>query len=102
MAKEKQKTEEHTTIIITETPSIPKLTRAKARELNKTPILKLPALKTDQESEPEIAALIKDDLHSDEDDEEYVFQEEDFVVLAYTWHLYYTYEIYSFFLLLVG
>lgn len=79
LAKEQQENEEQRAIIITETPSIPKLTRAKARELNKTPIIQLPALK-DPQPEPEIAALIKDDLHSDEEDEEYVFQEEDFVV----------------------
>lgn len=79
LAKEKRKEEEQRAIIITETPSIPKLTRAKARELNKTPTVKLTPLK-DQEQH-EIASLIKEDLHSDEDDEEYVFQEEDFVVI---------------------
>ncbi|KAM7341508.1 gon-4 like protein muscle wasted isoform 2-T2 [Cochliomyia hominivorax] len=78
LAKEQKKNEEQRAIIITETPSVPKLTRAKARELNKTPVIKLPSLKK-QETEPEIAALIKEDLHSDEEDEEYVFKEEDFV-----------------------
>lgn len=77
MAREKQTNEETRAILITETPSVPKLTRAKARELNKTPILKLPSL---NQEEPEIASLIKDDLRSDDDDEEYVFQEEDFVI----------------------
>ncbi|XP_023301038.2 uncharacterized protein LOC111683217 [Lucilia cuprina] len=74
LAREKKSHEERA-ILITENTSVPKLTRAKARELNKTPILKLPSLKV---PEPEIASLIKEDLHSDEEDEEYVFQEEDF------------------------
>ncbi|XP_053966533.1 uncharacterized protein LOC128868456 [Anastrepha ludens] len=76
VAREREETEQPA-IIITDTPSVPKLTRAKARELNKTPGI---TLSTSHESkEPEISALIQDELHSDEDDEEYVFKEEDFV-----------------------
>ncbi|XP_065369524.1 uncharacterized protein mute [Calliphora vicina] len=75
LAREKQTNEETRAILITENPSVPKLTRAKARELNKTPILKLPSI---NQEDPEIASLIKDDLRSDDEDEEYVFQEEDF------------------------
>ncbi|XP_055904929.1 uncharacterized protein LOC129940575 [Eupeodes corollae] len=57
-------------------PSIPKLTRAKARQLNKPPLIALPSLMEQQPSE--IATLIQEDLHSDEEDEEYTFKDEDF------------------------
>lgn len=68
-------------VIITETPSVPKLTRAKARELNKTPMIPLAPL-TDREA-TEISKLIDEDLNSDDEDEEYTFQEEDFVVIFF-------------------
>ncbi|XP_064535814.1 uncharacterized protein mute [Drosophila montana] len=64
-------------IIITETPSVPKLTRAKARELNRTPGITLPPL-NETPVNNEIEALIREDLHSDEEDEEYTFKEDDF------------------------
>ncbi|KAH8403651.1 hypothetical protein KR215_000428, partial [Drosophila sulfurigaster] len=64
-------------IIITETPSVAKLTRAKARELNRTPGITLPPLK-DTAVDNDIEALIREDLHSDEEDEEYTFKEDDF------------------------
>ncbi|XP_034476357.1 uncharacterized protein LOC117783197 [Drosophila innubila] len=64
-------------IIITETPSVAKLTRAKARELNRTPGISLPPL-NDTPVNNEIEALIREDLHSDEEDEEYTFKEDDF------------------------
>ncbi|XP_017049833.1 uncharacterized protein LOC108093948 [Drosophila ficusphila] len=65
-------------IIITDTPSVPKLTRAKARELNCTPGISLPQLNETPTDNDGIQALIREDLHSDEDDEEYTFKEEDF------------------------
>lgn len=65
-------------IIITETPSVPKLTRAKARELNRTPGITLPPLNETPLNEIEV--LIREDLHSDEEDEEYTFKEDDFHV----------------------
>ncbi|XP_067626696.1 uncharacterized protein mute [Eurosta solidaginis] len=77
LARERQDSNEQPAIIITDTPSVPKLTRAKARELNKTPGITLSPLNCESK-EPEIASLIQEELHSDEDDEEYVFKEEDF------------------------
>uniref|UniRef100_A0A034WK91 GON-4-like protein n=2 Tax=Bactrocera dorsalis TaxID=27457 RepID=A0A034WK91_BACDO len=74
--RERQESEQPA-IIITDTPSVPKLTRARARELNKTPGITLPVV--NEIKEPEIATLIQDELNSDEDDEEYVFKEEDFI-----------------------
>jgi len=67
-------------IIITDTPSVPKLTRAKARELNCTPGISLPQLNETPTDNDGIEALIREDLHSDEEDEEYTFKEEDFFV----------------------
>jgi len=67
-------------IIITDTPSVPKLTRAKARELNCTPGISLPQLNETSTDNNGIEALIREDLHSDEEDEEYTFKEEDFHV----------------------
>jgi len=69
-------------IIITETPSVAKLTRAKARELNRTPGITLPPL-NDTPINNEIEALIRDDLHSDDEDEEYTFKEDDFHVSSH-------------------
>ncbi|SPP74818.1 uncharacterized protein LOC117578540 [Drosophila guanche] len=65
-------------IIITDTPSVAKLTRAKARELNCTPSISLPSLNDTPVDANGIEALIRDDLHSDEEDEEYTFKEDDF------------------------
>lgn len=57
---------------------VPKFTRSTARALNKKP-LPLSAL-SEIQLEPEIAALISDELHSDEEDEEYEPKEEDYAV----------------------
>lgn len=53
----------------------PKLTRAKAKALNKFPLPVAPI----KHSEPdkEVVALIAEDLHSDDDDEEYQPGEDD-------------------------
>lgn len=56
----------------------PKLTRAKAKELNQVPQRLMPV--THSEPNEEVAALIHDELHSDDDDEEYQPAEEDFEV----------------------
>ncbi|KAH8354992.1 hypothetical protein KR093_003500 [Drosophila rubida] len=72
-----QQQEQRGAIIITETPSVAKLTRAKARELNRTPGISLPPL-NDTTVDNDIGALIHEDLHSDEEDEEYTFKEDDF------------------------
>ncbi|KAH8234102.1 hypothetical protein KR038_001346 [Drosophila bunnanda] len=65
-------------IIITDTPSVPKLTRSKARELNCTSGIALAHLNETPTDTDSIEALIREDLHSDEDDEEYTFKEDDF------------------------
>lgn len=77
LAREKLKAEDRA-IIITDTPSIPKLTRSKAKELKKQPIISLPKILSAEQTE--IASLINEELNSDEEDEEYTFKEEDFVV----------------------
>uniref|UniRef100_A0A1A9X313 Uncharacterized protein n=1 Tax=Glossina brevipalpis TaxID=37001 RepID=A0A1A9X313_9MUSC len=76
LAREKQNETEQRAIIITDTPSVQKLTRAKARELNKTPVISLPLLNVET-GQPEIAKLIQDELNSDEEDEDFTLQEED-------------------------
>uniref|UniRef100_A0A1A9ZY38 Uncharacterized protein n=1 Tax=Glossina pallidipes TaxID=7398 RepID=A0A1A9ZY38_GLOPL len=76
LAREKQSETEQRAIIITHAPPIPKLTRAKARELNKTPVISLPLLNAETE-QPEIAKLIQDELNSDEEDEDFTLQEEE-------------------------
>lgn len=48
---------------------IPKMTRAKAKALNKYPFPLAPI--THSESDSEVVALIREELHSDDDDEEY-------------------------------
>lgn len=48
--------------------TVPKLTRAKAKALNKYPLPVAPPFK---HSQTEVVALISEDLHSDDDDEEY-------------------------------
>ncbi|XP_030238913.1 uncharacterized protein LOC108655014 isoform X2 [Drosophila navojoa] len=75
-ANEEEQQQQRGAIIITETPSVPKLTRAKARELNRTPGITLPPLNETPLNEIEV--LIREDLHSDEEDEEYTFKEDDF------------------------
>lgn len=56
----------------------PKLTRAKAKALNKFPLPVAPI----KHSEPasEVVALIRDEMHSDDDDEEYQPGEDDIEV----------------------
>ncbi|XP_061398675.1 uncharacterized protein LOC133334396 [Musca vetustissima] len=76
LAREKLEAEQRA-IIITDTPSIPKLTRSKAKELKKQPIISLPKILSAEQTE--IASLINEELNSDEEDEEYTFKEEDFV-----------------------
>ncbi|ALC42813.1 mute [Drosophila busckii] len=75
--EQEEKQEQRGAIIITETPSVAKLTRAKARELNCTPGITLPPL-NNTPVDNEVQVLINQELHSDEDDEEYAFKEEDF------------------------
>lgn len=70
-------------IIITDTPSVAKLTRAKARQLNCTPGISLPQLNDSPTDNNGIEALIREDLQSDEEDEEYTFKEDDFHVGTY-------------------
>ncbi|XP_030383258.1 uncharacterized protein LOC115630741 [Scaptodrosophila lebanonensis] len=77
VAREKREAEKRGAIIITDTPSGEKLTRAKARELNRTPGIALPAL-SESPATNGIEVLIREDLHSDEEDEEYTFKEDDF------------------------
>ncbi|KAI9576784.1 hypothetical protein GQX74_010766 [Glossina fuscipes] len=76
LAREQQSETEQRALIITDMPSVPKLTRAKARELNKTPVISLPVLNAETE-QPEIAKLIQDELNSDEEDEDFTLQEEE-------------------------
>lgn len=58
--------------------AVPKLTRAKAKALNKYPLPVAPL----QHSEPdsEVVALIREELHSDDDDDEYQPGEDDIEV----------------------
>lgn len=49
--------------------ALPKLTRAKAKALNKFPLPVVPIKRSEPDSE--VVALIQDELHSDDDDEEY-------------------------------
>lgn len=72
---------EQTAIIITDTPpSVPKLTRSKARKLKENISLCHPLKSLTERNGDEIVSLIKDELHSDEDDEEYIVQDDDLVV----------------------
>lgn len=57
---------------------VPKLTRAKAKQLNKYP-LPVPPLKHSKPAS-EVVALIQEELHSDDDDEEYQPGEDDIEV----------------------
>lgn len=62
--------------------AIPKLTRAKARALNQYPLPVAPL----KHSEPasEVIALIREELHSDDDDEEYQPGEDDIEVSLFS------------------
>lgn len=74
-------TEHKAAIIITDTPpSVPKLTRSRARKLKEQANPQHPLTSLKECERNEVASLIKDELHSDEDDEEYVVQEEDLLV----------------------
>lgn len=53
----------------------PKLTRAKAKALNKYPLPVAPFKHSEPDSE--VVALIREELHSDDDDEEYQPGEDD-------------------------
>lgn len=59
--------------------ALPKLTRAKAKALNKFPLPVAPIKHSEPDSE--VVALIQDDLHSDDDDEEYQPGEDDIEVI---------------------
>lgn len=58
--------------------AIPKLTRAKAKALNKYPLPVAPIKHSEPDSE--VVALISEELHSDDDDEEYQPGEDDIEV----------------------
>ncbi|KAH8401102.1 hypothetical protein KR009_003026 [Drosophila setifemur] len=81
LAREKKSLEsdqQKRAIVITDNPSVAKLTRAKARELNCTPAISLPSLNEIPTDSDGIEALISNVLQSDEEDEEYTFKEDDF------------------------
>lgn len=58
--------------------ALPKLTRAKAKALNKFPLPVAPIKHSEPDSE--VVALIREELHSDDDDEEYQPGEDDIEV----------------------
>lgn len=58
--------------------AVPKLTRAKAKALNKFPLPVAPIKHSEPDSE--VIALIREELHSDDDDDEYQPGEEDIEV----------------------
>lgn len=58
--------------------ALPKLTRAKAKALNKFPLPVAPIKHSEPDSE--VVALIQEELHSDDDDEEYQPGEDDIEV----------------------
>lgn len=62
------------------TESLPKLTRAKAKALNKFPLPVAPIKHSEPDSE--VVALISEELHSDDDDEEYQPGEDDIEVMC--------------------
>lgn len=66
--------------IVTMENAIPKLTRSKAKALNKYPL----PVTSFNHSEPdsEVVALIREELHSDDDDEEYQPGEDDVEVFV--------------------
>lgn len=61
-----------------EESALPKLTRAKAKALNKFPLPVAPIKHSEPDSE--VVALISEELHSDDDDEEYQPGEDDIEV----------------------
>lgn len=73
MANERQKIDDK---------DLPKLTRAKAKELNQLP-LELVPVKPIKPAGDELVALIREELHSDDDDEEYEPAEDDLEVRSY-------------------
>lgn len=76
------KAEHERAIIITDTPpSVPKLTRSRARSLKRRIGRHHPITSLSNHERGGIVSLIKDDLHSDEEDEEYVVHEEDLLVI---------------------
>lgn len=58
--------------------AVPKLTRAKAKALNKFPLPVVPIKHSKPDSD--VVALIREELHSDDDDEEYQPGEDDIEV----------------------
>lgn len=58
--------------------AVPKLTRAKAKALNKFPLPVAPLKHSEPDSE--VVALIREELHSDDDDDEYQPGEDDIEV----------------------
>lgn len=58
--------------------AVPKLTRAKAKALNRFPLPIVPIKHSEPDSE--VVALIQQELHSDDDDEEYQPGEDDIEV----------------------
>lgn len=60
--------------------TVPKLTRAKAKALNKFPLPVAPIKHSEPDSE--VVALISEELHSDDDDEEYQPGEDDIEVIS--------------------
>lgn len=60
---------------------LPKLTRSKAKELNQLPLDLMP-VKPIKPAGDELVALIREELHSDDDDEEYQPAEDDIEVSA--------------------
>lgn len=85
-AKKRYKPDEHTIYIGQEFDDDSeqaglKLTRAKAKELNKLPLPLVPLKHTQPDSE--VIALIRDDLQSDDEDEEYQPGEDDIEVIIY-------------------
>lgn len=58
--------------------TLPKLTRAKAKALNQLPLPVAPIKHSGPDSE--VVALIRDEMHSDDDDEEYQPGEDDIEV----------------------
>lgn len=64
--------------------ALPKLTRAKAKALNKFPLPVAPIKHSEPDSE--VVALIREELHSDDDDEEYQPGEDDIEVCLFVSH----------------
>lgn len=78
-----------------EESTAPKLTRAKARALNKFPLPVAPIKETPVDSE--VVALIQDELRSDDEDEEYHPGDEEFEVIARASRFVFLHTILTFF-----